>query len=90
MPTVSRKEAKDFIPKRGQIFSVKFIKKDGTIRHMNCRTGVKKYLKGGKLAFNPDDYNLVSVCDMKEKKYKFISLTTMLELRVGGKTINFR
>jgi hypothetical protein len=28
----------------GQFFTVEFIKKDGTLRVMNCRTGVKKYL----------------------------------------------
>ena len=28
----------------GQFFTIEFIKKDGTLRVMNCRTGVKKYL----------------------------------------------
>lgn len=30
--------------KAGKFFSVKFQKKDGTLRTMLCRTGVKKYL----------------------------------------------
>ena len=31
----------------GKFFSVRFLKKDGTVRDMVCRTVVKKYLKGG-------------------------------------------
>jgi hypothetical protein len=90
MSTINRKGAKDLIPK-GKFFSVCFIKrKDGSRRRMLCRTGVTKYLKGGKLAFNPDDYDLVSVFDMQKKEYRFVSLNTLEELKVGGKTIHFK
>jgi len=30
----------------GAIFGVEFIKKDGSLRKMTCRTGVKSHLRG--------------------------------------------
>ena len=49
MKKVTVIEAMDLISehKNGTIFTVDFIKKNGEYRSMNCRTGVKKYLKGG-------------------------------------------
>lgn len=38
----------------GTIFSVVFEKKDGTLRRMVCRTGVKKHLAGGKATYDSD------------------------------------
>lgn len=38
----------------GTIFSVVFEKKDGTLRRMVCRTGVKKHLAGGQATYDPD------------------------------------
>ena len=32
---------------KGKFFTVEFVKKDGTLRKMNCRLGVAKDLKGG-------------------------------------------
>ena len=37
---------------KGRFFTVHFVKQDGTQRVMTCRTGVKKYLRGGKPAYN--------------------------------------
>jgi len=68
----------------GQIFTAEFIKKDGSIRVMNCRTGVKKHLKGGKLAFNPADYKLLPVYDLKAKGYRFVNLKTLRKISYGG------
>jgi len=51
----------------GRIFSVEFIKKDGSRRVMLCRTGVKKYLKGvGK----PTNQELQVVFDMHKLQYR--------------------
>lgn len=48
-----------------RIFSVAFVKKtDGTLRHMECRYGVKKHLKGGEAAYDPKDYDLTFVFDI--------------------------
>lgn len=67
----------------GSMFTVKFIKKDGTIRVMNCRTGVKKYLKGGELKYTPIEKLLFSVFDMQKKEYRMINLKTLFELKIN-------
>ena len=68
----------------GKFFGVTFIKKDGTIRKMNCRLGVKKYLKGGVLKYNPSDYNLIPVYCFVKNSYRMININTIQELKVGG------
>lgn len=61
----------------GRIFSVEFVKKDGTLRKMTCRIGVKKYLKGGGLKFDPKAYSLLPVFDMHKEAYRMINLKTI-------------
>lgn len=67
-----------------QIFSVKFIKKDGSLRDMNCRLGVKKHLKGGSLAYNPADYELLTAFDMQKKAYRMINVKTLVTAKIAG------
>ena len=57
----------------GKIFTVEFVKKDGTVRKMNARLGVKKHLKGGSLAFDPSERNLLPVFDMQKEGYRMIN-----------------
>lgn len=65
----------------GKIFGVTFIKKDGTVRNMTARLGVRKNLKGVGLSFNPDERNLIVVFDMRKKAYRMINLSTILSIR---------
>ena len=52
---ISTEEAKQLIKDtKGKFFTVTFTKKDGTTRVMNARLGVKAYLKGGDLPYDPD------------------------------------
>lgn len=69
---------------KGHIFSCSFIKKDGTIRDMVCRLGVKKYLKGGQLGFNPEEKGLIIVFDTAIKQYRCINVKTLMALKVDG------
>lgn len=69
-----------------KIFTVKFRKKDGTLRTMNCRLDVKKHLKGGKKLYNKS--NLVTVYDLKANGYRTINLDTLQEIKANGTTIN--
>ena len=69
----------------GKIFSCIFIKKNGDIRKMVCRLGVKKHLKGGTLKYNPVEYNLLGVYDMEAKGYRMINFNTIIALQVSGK-----
>ena len=71
----------------GKIFTVEFIKKDGTLRKMNARVGVKKHLKGGTLAFDPSERNLLPVFDMQKEGYRMINASTILNIKIGGKEI---
>ena len=68
----------------GKIFWVEFLKKDGTIRTMRARTKVKSYLQGGKLKYNPANYNLISVFDMDKREYRSFTLHKVIELHAGG------
>jgi hypothetical protein len=63
------------------IFTVDFIKKDGSLRKMNCRLGVKKHLKGGELKYNPTEKNLLPVFDMEKQSYRMINVSTIKEIR---------
>jgi hypothetical protein len=72
-----------------KIFSVKFIKKDGSERLMNCRRGVKKDLKGVGLGYNAIEKNLLSVYDIVKKDYRMINISTIKELRANKQVILF-
>ena len=67
----------------GKFFSATFIKKNGEIRKMLCRTGVKKHLKGGQKRYDYDD--LLTVYDVKKKGYRTIPLGRLLTVRAKGK-----
>lgn len=64
----------------GRIFSVEFVKKDNTVRKMVCRTGVKKHLKGGELAYDPIEKGLLAVFDMEKAEYRMINLRTIINI----------
>jgi hypothetical protein len=68
----------------GKIFNVVFIKKDGTIRHMNCRIGVKKGVKGKGLSFDPLLKGLLPVFDMAKNAFRMINLETIQKLKIAG------
>jgi hypothetical protein len=69
----------------GKIFTAQFIKKDGSRRLINCRTNVSKYTKGKGLNFDPIARNLLPVYDLKKKDYRFINLSTLISVKIGGK-----
>ncbi len=75
---------------KGKFFSAIFIKKDGTLRTMNCRLGVKKYLKGGELRFSPSKKGLVVVFDTDKKEYRMININTTRNLKVNGVSYNVK
>ena len=72
-----------------QFFTAKFIKKDGSLRTMNCRLGVKKHLKGGELNHNPEDLNHLIVYDIIKKSYRTINLNTLKEITIKKETYKF-
>jgi hypothetical protein len=81
--TISKQEAAQIIKStKGKYFTVSFTKKDGTNRVMNARLGVKVYLKGGTLPYNPDEKGLIPVFDAKIKGYRMININTINKLVV--------
>ena len=76
----------------GKIFTAQFIKKDGTTRTINARTGVKKGNKGIGLSFDPIAKNLLPVVDLQllkkvddiNKAKRFINLSTIVWVQISG------
>lgn len=70
------------IIKSGRFFSCSFIKKDGSVRYLLGRSGVKKYLRPNakERAYNPQELGYLSVYDMQEKDYRLVNLQTLITI----------
>ena len=69
----------------GKFFTVTFIKKDGTIRTMTARTGVRKGVTGTGLKFNPSERNLKVVWSCDAETFRMININTILSIKFKGK-----
>jgi hypothetical protein len=88
---ISRPEAKQMIKDtKGKFFTVTFTKKDGTTRVMNARLGVKAYLKGGELPYDPEVKGLIPVYDVKTGDYRMINVDTITKLKIGNNEYEVR
>lgn len=72
---------------KGNFFRACFVKKDGSIREMTARFGVKKYLKGGELGYSPEAHNYIVVFDVDKKEYRTINMDKLIYLRYNGKEV---
>jgi hypothetical protein len=72
-----------------KIFTVTFVKKDGTVRVLNGKRGVKKHLKGGELAYDPIERGLIPVFDMQKGEYRMVNSNTITEIKSEGNTYKF-
>jgi hypothetical protein len=70
---------------KGKIFSVRFVKKDGTTRFMRCETGVTANLKGGELPYDPTSKGLKPVFDLACRDYRMVNLNTVYEVTFKGR-----
>lgn len=68
---------------KGKIFSCEFVKKDGSVRKMVARIGVKKNLKGGSNGATIEN-GLVTVWDMVKGAYRMVNLATLTALKIAG------
>lgn len=83
---VKRKDIRKVIARtKGRCFCAIFIKRDGTLRRLNARIGVKKGTNGKGLKFKPSRKRLISVYDMSKREHRFISVMRILSLKVGNK-----
>lgn len=69
----------------GKFITVTFLKKDGTIRKLNGRTGVVKHLKGGVSTVNTDKYFVLF--DTVAQGYRCVNKDTILGVTCNGLTI---
>jgi hypothetical protein len=72
----------------GKFVTVTFKKKDGNLRKMNCRLGVKKHLKGGTSTVDHDKY--LVVYDMQSEGYRCINKNTIVSLSLGGEVATLK
>ena len=72
----------------GKIFSAVFLKKDGTVRRINCRLNVKKGVNGKGMAYNPIKKGLLPVYDMDRKGFRMINMNTLISFKVNGINYN--
>ena len=70
---------------KGRFFTIVYRKRDGTIRRMNCRTGVVRYVKGSGLPRNNAD--LVTVYDVQMKGYRSINTNRIVAMKFAGAEI---
>lgn len=76
----------------GQFFTVEFVKKNGTLRKMNCRTGVKKYLSNNGKTIKitrPIDNGILRVFDVKKDAYRSINLDTVKKINLNKASYKF-
>ena len=70
---------------KSKIFSCIFLKKDGSIRVMNCRLGVFKGVKGTGKPIHNKSNSYMTVYDMIKKSYRVINLDTLTLLEMKGR-----
>lgn len=68
-----------------RMFVIRFTKKDGSIRVMYAKTGVKRHLSKNpnKRKVSNTNSNIVRVYDCESKSYKSFKLETVLDFRCG-------
>lgn len=93
MPQVNRSEIEQMISNlaNGTIYSVSFIKKDGSVRLMNSIKGTGKGVKGVGAKYDFQSKGLLPVYDLQlakqnpgapEKAWRTVSLATIFQLKV--------
>ncbi len=90
----SNETKRSILEKAGStFFSVEFVKKDGSIRHMTCKKWTEAAFAHGSsnakpspFANNPEYYLAV---DMARGEFRAISLNTLKACKVNGKAYNF-
>lgn len=95
-----KRKTLDIASSKGKIFSVSFIKADGTEREMTCKSWTEKAFSNGSANAGvntcKDKDNLYTVVDVaaENKKgtkgaFRNINLDTLKEVRFAGQTVKF-
>lgn len=81
---ITTKDLLEKLQNTKKIFTVTFIKKDGTERIMNARLDVKKHLRGGTLRYSPREKALLPVFDMQSNEYRMINTQTIISAKLDN------
>ena len=81
---------------KGKIFNVMFVKKDGTLRDMTCRVGVKKHASGTQPEISAtrkktlNGKQMVTVYDMSKKGYRVINTHSLVHFKCGEIELDYQ
>ena len=75
---------------KGKIMTVVYKKKNGELRTINLRTGVKQNITGKGMNYDPDTHGYVIVWDMQKKNYRTLNPDTATILKGMGKTYTIK
>lgn len=74
-------------------FSVDFIKKDGSVRHMNCKRWIESAFSHGSANAKPSPFTnkpeYYLAVDMAKGEFRAVNLSTLKSCKVNGKSYNF-
>ena len=83
MKTINKSQAMKMIKSDGgKFFGVKFTKKDGTPRTLNCKRVVKAAIKGTGKAKSND--HIIPVYSNNDKGYRSFDIDRLISLKMGG------
>lgn len=71
----------------GRFATVIFTKKNGEVRKLTGRMGVKKALRGGQKAYDDASKGIVTIYDSQKKAYRSIKVESISEVHANGKRI---
>ena len=67
---------------KGRFLTVEFIKADGSLRKINGRLGVKKYLAGGSCKLDLNKF--IIIYDLAARGYRAINKNTIVNVNTTG------
>ena len=83
MKTINKSQAIKMIKSDGgRFFGVKFTKKDGTPRIMNCKRIMKAAIKGTGQSKSND--HIIPVYSNNDKGYRSFDIDRLISLKMGG------
>lgn len=91
IPVIAKGDFKDFLKTtKGKTISIAYRKKNGTLRLLNTRTGVRSNITGAGLKYNPDDFGYIILWDLQKNGYRTVDLDTIERVKAGGQIYNIQ
>lgn len=86
IPVISREAYFLLRNSKGKFFRVTFDKKNGMVRDLVGRIGVRKGTSGIGMAYNPAEHNNLIVWDAAIQDYRTVRSDAIVGFRLNGKT----